>query len=284
MSIAVWQHQRLVALAPLYLEENPGGARLLPLGISLSDYLDLLLDPDASAPAAAALAERLAAERTAWRRCDLEELEPGAAAFALPCPRDCREQRAAQAPCPVLALPEDRALAAAVPAPKRRKLRMAARRAARRGSVEIARIARGGAEDALELLFRLHGRRWSGRGEAGVLRDPRVRSFHHEAVPALFAADLIRLYALRIAGRTVGLYYGLLHRGRAFAYLGGFDPDFAFESPGTILLGHAIEAALAENAREFHFLRGGEAYKFEWGAVDRWNSRRSFLREDAADG
>src|SRR5581483_4230358 len=76
MSIAVWQHQRLVALAPLYLEENPGGARLLPLGISLSDYLDLLLDPDASAPAAAALAERLAAERAAWRRCDLEELEP----------------------------------------------------------------------------------------------------------------------------------------------------------------------------------------------------------------
>jgi len=43
----------------------------------------------------------------------------------------------------------------------------------------------------------------------------------------------------------------------------------------------AIEAAIAEGAREFHFLRGREAYKYEWGAVDRWNRRRSFRRAAA---
>jgi hypothetical protein len=41
---------------------------------------------------------------------------------------------------------------------------------------------------------------------------------------------------------------------------------------------HAIEQALREGAREFHFLRGQEAYKYGWGAVDRWNQRRSFRR------
>src|SRR3954465_464864 len=43
--IAAWRRRRLVALAPLYLENGARGRRLLPLGISLSDYQDLLIDP-----------------------------------------------------------------------------------------------------------------------------------------------------------------------------------------------------------------------------------------------
>jgi CelD/BcsL family acetyltransferase involved in cellulose biosynthesis len=42
-----------------------------------------------------------------------------------------------------------------------------------------------------------------------------------------------------------------------------------------ILIGHAIEEAAREGARDFDFLRGQEAYKYEWGAQDRWNCRRS---------
>jgi hypothetical protein len=45
-----------------------------------------------------------------------------------------------------------------------------------------------------------------------------------------------------------------------------------------MLWAHAIEQAIAEGAREFHFLRGPEAYKYAWGATDRWNMRRSFRR------
>ena len=43
-TMAVWRESRLVGLAPLYLETGPLGVRLLPLGISLSDYLDVLID------------------------------------------------------------------------------------------------------------------------------------------------------------------------------------------------------------------------------------------------
>ncbi len=84
---------------------------------------------------------------------------------------------------------------------------------------------------------------------------------------------IARLYALMIGDAAVGVYYGLFHGDCAYAYIGGYDPDHAFESPGAVLIGHAIERAIAEDAREFHFLRGREAYKYEWGAVDRWNSK-----------
>jgi CelD/BcsL family acetyltransferase involved in cellulose biosynthesis len=74
-----------------------------------------------------------------------------------------------------------------------------------------------------------------------------------------------------------------MHRDRAYGYLTGFDPTYEFESPGTIVVGYAIETAVREAAREFHFLRGREAYKYHWGAVDRWNRQRVFRRTDADD-
>ncbi|TIX69389.1 MAG: glycosyl transferase, partial [Mesorhizobium sp.] len=41
-TIAVWRGDDLVGLAPLYLEHTTSGSKLLPVGISLSDYLDVL--------------------------------------------------------------------------------------------------------------------------------------------------------------------------------------------------------------------------------------------------
>jgi hypothetical protein len=43
--IAVRRGGSLAALAPLYREDGTHGARLLPVGVSLSDYLDVLIDP-----------------------------------------------------------------------------------------------------------------------------------------------------------------------------------------------------------------------------------------------
>lgn len=49
-------------------------------------------------------------------------------------------------------------------------------------------------------------------------------------------------------------------------------------SPGTILFAHAIEDAVREGAHEMDLLRGGEPYKFGWGAEPRFNQRRVFRR------
>lgn len=254
----------LVALAPLYLEDGPHGRRLLPLGISVSDYLDALVDPDHRAPAGAALADACGPEPVHW-----DDLAPGSCALALPLPRGRRDRVEVRDACPVADL------AVPLPARKRRKLAMARHRAERRGAaIETATPETAAA--LLDHLVRLHGARWESRGEAGVLADERVRAFHALALGPLGDAGLLRLDALRLDGAVAGVLYGFSHGPRAYAYLGGFDPGFAFESPGTVLIGHAVERARAEGAREFHFLRGQEAYKYEWGAVDRWNSRRVF--------
>ena len=55
---AAWRDSRLIGLAPFYREDGALGRRLLPLGISVSDYPDVLLD-DGEAEAAGALVAAL---------------------------------------------------------------------------------------------------------------------------------------------------------------------------------------------------------------------------------
>jgi CelD/BcsL family acetyltransferase involved in cellulose biosynthesis len=120
--------------------------------------------------------------------------------------------------------------------------------------------------------------RWRERGEEGVVADPAVRQFHREAASAFCAAGMLRLYRLRIGNTLAGIYYGFHCNRKAYAYLGGFDPEMVRLSPGAQLLHHAICAAIHEGAPEFHFLRGGESYKYAWGAADRYNLARTFRR------
>ena len=281
--VAIRRDGRLVGLAPLYIEEDGADCRrILPVGISISDYLDVLIDPEFEAEAGAELVAHLRRSADRWEGWDLEELPPGAAALRLPAPEGCTEDAQARTACPVLALPETiEGLGGAIPARKLRKLRMARHRAERRGSFALRTVADADAATFLQTLFRLHEARWNSRGEDGLFTDARLRAFQNEALPGLVRAGFVRLYAMAIDDRIVGAYYGFLERGRAYAYLGGFDPEFAYESPGTILIGHAIEEAVREGACEFHFLRGREPYKYEWGARDRWNTRRSFRRVPA---
>jgi len=280
MTVAVWDDNKLVALAPLYLETGPLGHRLLPIGISLGDYLDILVD-SSSDEALGGIGWQLSRWKE-WETCELTCLAPGAAALSLPCPVGCKEAQESSDTCPVLYLSAQDGLDAgthpAIQARQRRKLRMARNRLSRGPAWSIVDTGDLAASQWLDELIRLHTTRWTERREVGVLGGECVQTFHGSALSELIDRKIARLFALRIGGEVAGIYYGFCARGRAYAYIGGFDPRFAFFSPGTVLLGHAIEKALQEGIHEFHFLRGGEAYKYAWGAVDQHSIKRTFTR------
>ncbi|MFC7396137.1 GNAT family N-acetyltransferase [Chelatococcus sp. GCM10030263] len=262
----------LVGLAPFYVDPE---RRALPIGIAASDYLDVLIDPKYAAPVTVALdaeiARGLGAGMAEW---EMPDLPPEAQAFGLSPDADTTIEPGQV--CPVLPLPAGAVdLSSVIPARKWRKLRMARNRARRLGGGSISCCHGAGLAEAFAALVELHGLRWEERG-GGVLADPRVRLFHQRALPELDRAGLLELLVCRIGGDIVGVYYGLKDRSRSYAYIGGFDPAQAFVSPGTLLIGHALDRALSEGRREFHFLRGREGYKYEWGAVDRLSRRRVF--------
>ena len=266
---------QLVALFPFYLEDdNKAAPRLLPIGISLSDYIDVLVDPNC--PGAGDAVVKLMSDAR-WGSWSFEEMAPGSAAADLACPECSSDAVSRQETCPVLDIREARDVESSVPARRRRQLRRAWVLAARLGEVHIRRCE-ADSEHFLDQLFALHGARWREREESGVLADRRVQNFHRAVLPRLSAAGLARCYILALEGQPIGAYYGFTHNERAYAYLGGFDPNFAEASPGAILVGHAIGDAIVEGAKEFHFLRGPEPYKYSWGARDRWNARRVWTK------
>ena len=260
----------LIAILPLYFLEAAGRRMLLPFGISLSDYIDALVDP-----APRSLVNQLLASLVGipdWDELYIPDLQPSAALLTADCP-DLLEERADGESCPVLSLPSSvEGLRGAVPRKTLRDLRQARRRAAEMGEVTVAHANAATLHQFIHEFFRLHELRWQRLKGHGVCFDPIVREFHLGAARRMLDAGMLRLYLLRLGNTPLAAYYGFTARGTAYAYLSGFDPDYGELSPGAQVVRHAIEEAIREGAREFHFLRGGEPYKFAWGAVDRRNT------------
>ena len=135
-----------------------------------------------------------------------------------------------------------------------------------------------GLDAAMDDLFRLHGWRWQDHGAGGLCGDPAVQGFHRAAAAALLAAGMLRLHRMSIDGAAVAVCYGFAAKGSAYAYLSGFDPSYSQLSPGMLIISYAVEQACLERAARFDFLRGAEAYKYGWGAVDSRKTSRHLSR------
>jgi len=151
----------------------------------------------------------------------------------------------------------------------REQMRRYPRRLEKKFSVqyELARDA-SAVERGLDDLFRLHGKRWRARGQTGVLATPRRQRFHREVCRAFLKRDWLRLWTLRCDGEAVCVLLNYFHGGKYFFFIGGFDPAWSHLSVGTCLFSRVFQHAIEEGAHSFDFLRGAEAYKYRYGAVD----------------
>lgn len=247
--LTVREGARLVALLPLFAYEG----RLLPWGAGTSDWLDGVFDPDLD------LALLPHAIAKLGLPVELFQLRADTPLIRMRSPEGWSERVGTAESCVVLPLPARRPGSRMA-----QKLRYYRRRAARAGIGE----AQHGCACDIEALADLHTRRWSREGRGGVFADPRMLAWQREALPLLEAAGLLRLYVLKSAVQTVAALCVLAAKSRSFYFIGGFDPQHAALGVGTVLVGHAIGEAEREGHSSFDFLRGGEAYKYRWGARD----------------
>jgi CelD/BcsL family acetyltransferase involved in cellulose biosynthesis len=257
----------LVGLAPLYIHTDTGGRRhLFPVGIATTDRLDVLMKRGREHDVARAMVTHLVQRADEWDLLEAPQLAQGAALLQLRWPAAWQTQVVACEPNPVVALP------ATLPARMQRNLANARHRAARAGLVYEHADAES-VRPLIDALASLHAQRWALRGLPGVLGGEGILDWHREAAVQLHRAGLLRLFAARCEGEVVGVIYLLAdapavpHR-RWYSYIGGYLPALSSLGLGTLLIGHAIDQATAQDASAFDFLRGAESYKYRWGAVD----------------
>jgi len=264
---------RALAALPCFVWNEDAERRLAPLGAGNSDYCDALVDPGvADAPA------RLwaALERERWDALWWPDLREGSALLGA-LPAGWRVEEEAHETCPVLAIPADGDVLGALSRSRRRKIVHDRNRAEALGGVETRLAEPHELEEALDALFALHAARWQAAGEPGVLAEERTRAFLREAADGLAAAGLLRVAVVRHGGAIVAVLLGFCDGRRGYSYINGtaFVPGQSF---GTLAFGRMIEAAAAEGARAFHFLRGEEPYKYGWGAEPTVTRRRVVRR------
>ena len=164
----------------------------------------------------------------------------------------------------------------------RRNLRVAEDRLRRTAPSSCPRQPQDTAE-FMRALFRLHAARWQERSEPGMLADGRAATVPSRCRRAPgHARPFCGCPPSACAARSSRCSTTCGATTACIAYLSGFDPAHARNSPGAALLAFAIRSALEEGATEIDFLRKREEFKYQWGARDRVN-RRLILSHSAAD-
>jgi CelD/BcsL family acetyltransferase involved in cellulose biosynthesis len=73
----------------------------------------------------------------------------------------------------------------------------------------------------------------------------------------------------------------MLKKGKVYYYYtSGFSPGFKKFSPGSILIFKIVENAVQNGIKQINFLKGGEEYKYKWGAKDNYTYKIIFNNKD----
>jgi CelD/BcsL family acetyltransferase involved in cellulose biosynthesis len=249
-------------------------------GTGPTDYCDGLFAPGHHELATQVLGALLSVGEHGSLRVDLQQLRVDSPLLKAPAPSGCLVELHEGDPCPVARLSGSDGLGEI----SRERLKKLDRLQRRLHSAEW--VSGGGTEqdleEAAETLQRLHTRRWQTRGCPGVLADPLMRAFMRTVMLDLSAAGFLHLTQLKVENRVVAIVFALRNGRAAYYYLGGFDPAWSHASPGTLAILATMKQAAAAGAREFHFLRGSEPYKYNLGARDRPTYRRVLSNPAAA--
>lgn len=103
-----------------------------------------------------------------------------------------------------------------------------------------------------------------------LLLNQSVQDFLHELVWEMAKENLVLLSFLEIKGNQVASALYFAHRQKLLMYNSGFDPQWKHLSPGILLKALNLQYAIQKGFTGFDFLRGGERYKYQLGADNRY--------------
>ncbi|MET8682286.1 GNAT family N-acetyltransferase [Streptomyces sp. NPDC004647] len=279
--LLVRRQGRLVGAAPLILAHRPVPV-LLPIGVGVSDFCDVLLDDSCAEAAAASLAHGLAAA-AAGALVDLREVRPGAAAERLFANWPGSKRRLPDSLCMELpGRPVDELLNR-MPSSSARRSRSKLRKLDILG-IEPRSVPEREVADALVTMLRLHCLQWEGRGVTPEHRRPRFAEHLVRAVRQMVGTGDARVTEYVLEGRVVATDVTLMSAELSGGYLYGAHPDLraAKADINTMLLRHDAAHAAETGRSVVSLLRGNEEYKRHWRPVAVTNQRLLLSRPGLA--
>jgi CelD/BcsL family acetyltransferase involved in cellulose biosynthesis len=259
---------RLVGVAPLFAARNAENrlALLLVGSHAISDFLDLIVAPKDLEAFAAALLDRLKApDVPAWDVLDLYNLpadspsRPALARAAAARGWAATEQRLD--PTPIIRLPESwDAYLLMMDKKERHELKRKMRRAeGGEGKVAWRLVDSAAIETFLEMMAL--------DPDKARFLTPAMRAQFKAIVATAGAHGWLHLAFLEVDDCPAAAYLSFDFGNRLWIYNSAIDQRFSALSAGWVLLGNLLRWAIDNKRAAFDFMRGGEDYKFRFGAV-----------------
>ena len=270
--VTVHEGGELVGLAPLVIRRK-GPVRVMePVGMDPGDYWDVLAAPGRREAVADAVAGALRDHARRWDAWILRCPPPDSPIVGALRRAGLRSLVRPPIPAPAIELPETfDAYLKSLPSSHRQNLRKHLRRLDN-GEVELHEVA--DVEELPAVLARwqdFRRRQWESAGKEinPEHLSPRFHDFVLDCVRELLPQERALVWEFRREGEVIGTYVNFADEVAYYWYLGGFDPAVTKLGLGKIAIGHGIRTSIDAGRRRYDFARGGEPYKYWYGAVDR---------------
>jgi CelD/BcsL family acetyltransferase involved in cellulose biosynthesis len=119
-------------------------------------------------------------------------------------------------------------------------------------------------ERDLATFLRVESSGWKAGTGTSILSDPRTERLYMDFAKAAAAAGWLRLHFLELDGVPVAADLNCAFAGGMFLMKTGFDERYRRFSPGLVLRGEVLRAAVQEGASFYDFLGGPDSYKLRW--------------------
>ncbi|MDG2124650.1 MAG: GNAT family N-acetyltransferase [Verrucomicrobiales bacterium] len=244
-------------------------------GDSLSEYLDLIIEPGCEVEISRVFAryvmEEMADDWDVLRIGMAREDSTGLGAFADELDALGVELgRARKHASPSLELSDSwESFLASRSQNFRRGVRVA-RRKLERGREVTRRIVGDTGEigGAMDSLAELNRKRWGEEGASFKTRQ--FELFHRKLAERFLGRGWLYLSVIEADGVAVGARYDFVYGGKMWCFQGGWDPSFAKVGLGKVMVADVVEWAIGAGLSEYDFLGGDARYKREWSSSQRW--------------
>ena len=134
-------------------------------------------------------------------------------------------------------------------------------------------------DPALDALVRLHQARWQSKDEPGSFVIPGFESLVRDAARSALPAGRLRLWTLELDGKVAAVRLAFLDNEVVHAIQGGFDPDYAKDSLGSVMLGMCIKDCIDDpDVRAYDFMGGTDTYKDWWTKLGNETVTMTYVR------
>ncbi|KPL83934.1 hypothetical protein SE15_01605 [Thermanaerothrix daxensis] len=284
--VTAHEQERLIGVAPLFFVPEPQGRpTLLFLGsVEISDYLDFIVRPADLERFVDGLWVFLTQELPfEWQALDLYNLIETSPTLSVLNTWSPQHHLTLQVerlqPSPYIPLPGDwEAYLASLDKKQRHEIRRKLRRAEGHTSMVCWYCAGENVEAEVEAFLDLMAQ----DEDKAAFLTPVMRQTLRRIALAAAAHGYLQLAFLEIGKEKAAAYFNFDYHGRVYVYNTGFNRRFNDLSPGWVLLSYLLQWANQNGRKEFDFMRGDEAYKYRFGAINRYVVRVTLLRQPAS--